>query len=117
MAIRELGRHALRDVPRPEQLLQLDVPGLQSEFPALRSGTATVGALPSRETSFIGRDAELDEVSDLLAERRLVTLSGPGGIGKTSLAVETARRVADRFGEGAWSCRWLRSRILRRSGR
>ncbi len=102
VAVRDLGRHALRDVPRPEQLFQLDVPGLRSDFPALRSGTATVGDLPSRLTSFIGRDAELDEVSDLLAERRLVTLTGPGGIGKTSLAVETARRVADRFSEGAW---------------
>ena len=102
VAVRDLGRHALRDVPRPEHLFQLDVSGLRSEFPALRSGTATVGDLPSRLTSFIGRDAELDELADLVAERRLITLTGPGGIGKSSLAVEAARRAADRFGDGAW---------------
>ena len=102
VGIRDLGRHALRDVPRPEQLFQLDVAGLRSEFPPLRTATAALGELPSRLTSFIGRDAELSELSDLLAERRLVTLTGPGGIGKTSLAVETARRVADRFDDGAW---------------
>ena len=86
----------------------------RAPVPARRSGpadrssppfgrrTATVGDLPSRLTSFIGRDAELDELADLVAERRLVTLTGPGGIGKTSLAVEAARRAADRFGDGAW---------------
>ena len=102
VAIRDLGRHALRDVPRPEHLFQLDVPGLRSDFPDLRSGTATVGDLPSRLTSFIGRDTELGELANLVAERRLVTLTGPGGIGKTSLALETARRAADRFADGAW---------------
>lgn len=102
VAIRDLGKHALREVPSPEQLFQLDVPGMRSAFPALRTTTPTVGDLPSRLTSFIGRDAELDELAGLLAERRLVTLTGPGGIGKTSLAVETARRVADRFPDGAW---------------
>ena len=100
--VHDLGRHALRDVPRPEHLFQLDAPGLPTQFPPLRSGSATVGDLPSRLTSFIGRDAELDELADLLTERRLVTLTGPGGIGKTSLAVETARTVADRSPDGAW---------------
>ncbi len=102
VGIRDLGRHALRDVPRPEHLFQLDVAGLRSQFPALRTATATIGDLPSRLTSFIGREEELRELTDLLAERRLVTLTGPGGIGKTSLAVETARGVADRFPDGAW---------------
>ncbi len=100
--VHDLGRHALRDVPRPEHLFQLDAPGLPTQFPPLRSGSATVGDLPSRLTSFIGRDAELDELADLLTERRLVTLTGPGGIGKTSLAVETARAVADHSPDGAW---------------
>jgi predicted ATPase len=75
---------------------------MRSQFPALRTTTATIGDLPSRMTSFIGRDPALDELAGLLDERRLVTLTGPGGIGKTSLAVETARRVADRFPDGAW---------------
>jgi predicted ATPase/class 3 adenylate cyclase len=100
--IRDLGSHALRDVPRPERLYQLDIPGLQADFPALRTAAATTGDLPSRLTSFIGREAEIDEVTDLLAKQRLVTLTGPGGIGKTSLAVEAARRVSERFPDGAW---------------
>ncbi len=102
VAIRDLGMHALRDVPNPERLFQLDAPGLRSEFPALRTTTGTIGDLPSRLTSFIGRDAELDELAGLLAERRLITLTGPGGIGKTSLALEAARHVANRFSNGAW---------------
>ena len=100
--IRDLGRHALRDVPQPEHLFQLDVPGLQTEFPALRTATGSVGDLPSRMTSFVGRETEVDQLAALLGERRLVTLTGPGGIGKTSLAVETARSVVDRFADGVW---------------
>jgi predicted ATPase/class 3 adenylate cyclase len=100
--LRDLGAHALRDVPRPERLFQLDVPGLRQDFPALRTATPGVGDLPDRLTSFIGRDEDVEAVAGLLAENRLVTLTGPGGIGKTSLAVETARLAADRFADGAW---------------
>ena len=100
--LRDLGAHALRDVPRPERLFQLDVPGLRQDFPALRTATPGVGDLPDRLTSFIGRDVDVEAVAGLLAEHRLVTLTGPGGIGKTSLAVETARLAADRFADGAW---------------
>jgi predicted ATPase/class 3 adenylate cyclase len=102
IAIRDLGRHALRDVPRPEQLFQLDVPGLPAQFPPLRTTITSVAELPSRLTSFIGRDAEVQELATMLGERRLITLTGPGGIGKTSLAVETARMVADRFPDGTY---------------
>ena len=101
-AIRDLGRHALRDLPRPEHLFQLEVPGLRTEFPSLRTQVATIGDLPTRLTSFVGRDDDLRQLRDLLAERRLVTLTGPGGIGKTSVAVELARSIADRFADGAW---------------
>lgn len=100
--IRDLGRHSLRDVPRPERLFQLDVPELPSDLPALRTESTSLGDLPSRLTSFIGRDREQEELATILGEQRLVTLTGPGGIGKTSLAVETARKVADRFPDGAW---------------
>ena len=102
VSVRDLGSHALRDVPRPERLYQLDVPGLQSDFPALRTGSAGVGDLPRRLTSFVGRDGDVEAIGALLAENRLVTITGPGGIGKTSLAVETARTAADRFPDGAW---------------
>ena len=102
VSIRDLGAHVLRDLPHPERLYQLDVPGLPTEFPALRTGAPAAGDLPRRLTSFVGREADVDAVGDLLAENRLVTITGPGGIGKTSLGVETARAVADRFPDGAW---------------
>jgi predicted ATPase/DNA-binding SARP family transcriptional activator/tetratricopeptide (TPR) repeat protein len=61
--------------------------------------------LPARLTSFVGRDRDLDEVRDLLRTNRLVTLTGPGGAGKTSLAIEAAARVTDRYGDGVWLIR------------
>ena len=103
VATRDLGTYALKDVPRPERLFQLDVADLRAEFPPLRTATSGVGDLPVRRTSFIGREGDLDAIASLLTMgSRLVTLTGPGGIGKTSLAVEAARRVADRFPDGAW---------------
>jgi predicted ATPase/class 3 adenylate cyclase len=102
VSVRDLGSHALRDVPRPERLYQLDVPGLRSDFPALRTASPGLVDLPRRLTSFIGRDLDVDAIAGLLADNRLVTITGPGGIGKTSLAIETARAVADRFPDGAW---------------
>ncbi len=99
---RDLGRHVLKDVPEPESLWQLVIPGLRNEFPPLRTSQPTIGSLPPRLTSFLGRDRELDELASLLAAGRLVTLTGPGGIGKTSLSVELARRNAGSFQDGAW---------------
>lgn len=98
----DLGRHSLRDVPRPEHLRQLTVAGLPSEFPPLRTGGPMSGDLPDRLTTFVGRDAELEIIADLTSTTRLVTLTGPGGIGKSSLAIEVARRVAPSYPDGAW---------------
>ena len=100
--LRDLGRHTLRDVPRPERLFQLDAPGVRTEFPPLRTATAVAGNLPARLTSFVGRGAELEQLRELLGTNRLITITGPGGIGKTSLAVELARDRAADFGDGAW---------------
>ena len=102
IAARDLGRHVLRDVPTPERLYQLDVVGLRSEFPPLRTSRPSAGNLPVRLTSFLGRDEALMEVDALLENNRLVTLTGPGGIGKTSLAVELGRLWQDRLPDGVW---------------
>lgn len=102
VTILDLGRHALRDVPAPEHLYQLEVPGLATRFPPLRSGAPDEDALPARLTSFLGRDTELRDLAGLLLDRRLITLTGPGGVGKSSLAVEMARQVRERFPDGTW---------------
>jgi len=100
--LRDLGRHALKDVPTPEQLYQVDIPGLQQDFPPLRLLQASAGNLPDRLTTFVGRDRELGELTALLHDHRLITLTGPGGIGKTSLAVELVRSRAASVRDGAW---------------
>lgn len=102
LAARDLGRHVLRDLPAPERLFQLDIEGLRTEFPPLRTARPSSGNVPVRLTSFLGRVAELEKLDGLLAQNRLVTLTGPGGIGKTSLAVELGRAWQDRVSDGVW---------------
>src|ERR1700749_1291714 len=80
----DLGSHPLRDLPRPERVTQLCHPDLMNEFPPLRVSKAVVSQhLPVQLTSFVGRDEELPKLRGLLAENRLVTLTGAGGVGKT----------------------------------
>ncbi|HYC07788.1 MAG TPA: tetratricopeptide repeat protein, partial [Candidatus Binatia bacterium] len=99
---RDLGLYLLKDVPQPQRLYQLDVAGLPSEFPPLRAGRPTIGNLSPRLTTFLGRDREVAEIVTLIGRSRLVTVTGPGGIGKSSLAVEVAREIQDGFADGAW---------------
>ncbi|MEX1170469.1 MAG: AAA family ATPase [Chloroflexota bacterium] len=102
IGVRDLGGHVLRDVPAPERLFQVEVPGLRNEFPPLRTARPTAGNLPDRLTSFLGRERELAELSHILSANRLLTLTGPGGTGKTSLAVELGRAWLDRVPDGVW---------------
>jgi predicted ATPase/class 3 adenylate cyclase len=102
VAARALGVFVLKDVPRPEHLYQLDVAGLATEFPPVRAGRAAVGNLDPRLTTFVGRERELGELRSLLAAGRFVTLTGAGGMGKSSLAVEVARLIEADFRDGAW---------------
>jgi predicted ATPase/class 3 adenylate cyclase len=99
---RDLGTYVLRDVPRPERLYQLDVPGLPDAFPPLRAGRSATGNLEERGTTFVGREQQVEEVRALSDASRLVTLTGPGGSGKTRLAVEVARAIQSIFADGAW---------------
>lgn len=99
----DLGSHPLRDLPRPERVVQLCHPDLCNEFAPLRLRETIVAQhLPPQLTSFVGRDAEMGEVRAILAERRLVTLTGAGGVGKTRLALQVATLTAGDFGDGTW---------------
>ena len=100
--LRDLGRHPLRDVPSPEQLHQVDADGLPTDFPPPRTAARALGNLPGRLTSFLGRDRELEELEALLDESRLVTIVGPGGIGKTSLAIALGQRAGTSCRDGVW---------------
>jgi predicted ATPase/class 3 adenylate cyclase len=102
-SLRDMGAHRLRDMPTPEHLYQLLAPGLDVDFPPLRTPTVTTASnLPSSLTRFIGRARELGDLRALLRSHRLVTLTGPGGSGKTRLSIETARSLMDRFPDGVW---------------
>jgi predicted ATPase/class 3 adenylate cyclase len=100
--LRDLGSHKLKDLSKPEGLFQVVVPDLQSEFSPLRSMTAVLGGQPPATTSFVGRSTQVGEISDLLGESRVVTLTGPGGTGKTRLAIRAAEESAARFSDGAY---------------
>ena len=105
VAVRSLGRHRLRDLDRPETVCQLVIDGLPSDFPPLAASDEVAGNLPARLTTFVGRAAELEILERLLDDAPLVTLTGPGGAGKTRLAIELARRRAATFTDGAWLVR------------
>jgi predicted ATPase len=98
----DLGPRRLRDLPIPVGVFQVRAPGLRTEFPSLRALDAGPGNLRPAPTSFIGREAELDEVQAAVKAHRLVTLTGVGGVGKTRLALEVAARLADEFPDGVW---------------
>jgi predicted ATPase len=102
--LRDLGRHRLKDLGRPEYVYQLDVEGLQSEFPSLRSlsNPELRHNLPGAISSFVGRQTQVSEVCRLLSETRILTLSGPGGVGKTRLALQVAAEMLDGSGDGVW---------------
>ncbi|HYH27420.1 MAG TPA: adenylate/guanylate cyclase domain-containing protein, partial [Actinomycetota bacterium] len=99
LSLRPLGRHRLKDLERPEEIFQLDVAGLETAFPSLRARQAASN-LPLQRTSFVGREREKTEVQERLSPGSVVTLLGPGGTGKTRLAVEVAVASADRFDDG-----------------
>jgi len=99
----DLGAHPLRDLPRPERVVQLCHPDLVNDFPPLRKSTAVASTrLPLQLTSFVGRQAQIRDVRQLLADNRLVTLTGAGGVGKTRLAAQIATQLAGEFSDGVW---------------
>jgi predicted ATPase/class 3 adenylate cyclase len=101
-ALRDLGLVRLRDLAEPERVHQVSHVNLRQDFPALRSLEATPNNLPQQVTSFIGRERELADVAALLGKTRLLTLLGPGGIGKTRLSLQVAADAMDDFPDGVW---------------
>jgi predicted ATPase/class 3 adenylate cyclase len=99
---RDLGRHRLKDLSAPERIFQLEIEGLPSEFPLLKTVEAGMKNLPLPRTSFVGRASELEAIDRFLEDPdcRLLTLVGPGGAGKTRLALEAAARRVDRYPHG-----------------
>jgi predicted ATPase/class 3 adenylate cyclase len=99
-----LGRHRLRDLLEPETIWQLNIPDLPQTFPPLKSLETFPNNLPGQPTPLIGRDAEVQDLLRLLADPaiRLLTLTGPGGVGKTRLALAVAAEAQDLFPEGAF---------------
>jgi predicted ATPase/class 3 adenylate cyclase len=103
LSLLDLGPHRLKDLAHPERLYQLAVDGLPTTFPPLRSLDARPNNLPVQLTRFIGRQGQLAEIKRrLLNGARLLTLTGPGGTGKTRLAIEVAAETLPAFEDGAW---------------
>jgi predicted ATPase/class 3 adenylate cyclase len=103
LELRDLGSHVLKDIDRPEQLWQVAAADLPSDFPPLRTVSARPGNLPLDPAPLVGREREVEAVRTMLRREgvRLVTLAGPAGTGKTRVAIEAGRRIADDFQDGA----------------
>lgn len=102
ITLEPVGQFRLKDFPEPQQLYQLHHPRLPSGFPAPRTAGGPTHNLPRTFTSFIGRERELKDVIDLLQASRLITLTGPGGCGKTRLAIEAASASLTLRPAGIW---------------
>ena len=102
LTLHDLGKHRLKDLSDPEAILQVSVSGLPTDFPVLRTLDAIPNNLPAQLTSFVGRERELAEAVRLLEGSRILTLTGPGGTGKTRLALQLAAEVSDHFDDGVF---------------
>ena len=100
VTLRDLGEHRFKDLGRPERVLQLVIAGLPADFPPIRSLNAVPNNLPIQVTSFVGREREIAEGVTLFQQARVLTLTGPGGTGKTRLSLQIAAQVAHQFPGG-----------------
>jgi predicted ATPase/class 3 adenylate cyclase len=101
-SVRDLGQHRLKDIALPVHLHELVIEGLPADFPAPRTLDARPSNLPVQLTSFVGREQEITEVRALLQQTRLLTLTGPGGTGKSRLALQVAAELLAGFKDGAF---------------
>jgi predicted ATPase/class 3 adenylate cyclase len=101
LALRDLGEYRLKDLILPERIFQVVAPDLADGFPRLRTFETVQTNLPAAVSSFVGRERELETLKALIAEHRLVTIVGPGGVGKTRISLRLGESVLDAFG-GVW---------------
>jgi predicted ATPase/class 3 adenylate cyclase len=105
VALNDLGEHRLRDLQRPEHVFQAQVDDLPSDFPPLKSLENQPNNLPVQSSLFVGRETEVDEVRGILRDGQgvsLLTLTGPGGVGKTRLALQVASGLRKEFADGVY---------------
>jgi predicted ATPase/class 3 adenylate cyclase len=98
----DMGEKRLKDLLRPEHLYQLNISGLASTFPPLKTLDSFPNNLPTQLTTFIGRENEIAEVKQELESHRLVTLTGSGGTGKTRLSLQVAADLLEKYDHGIW---------------
>jgi predicted ATPase/class 3 adenylate cyclase len=104
VSLRDLGDHRLKDLTHPQRLYQLVIPGLENDFPALRTLEARPTNLPIQPTPLIGREQQVTEAVALARQEgiRLVTLTGAGGTGKTRLSLQVAAELVAVFEDGVF---------------
>ena len=100
--LEDLGEHRLRDLGEPERVFQVAHPELEREFPALQSVDELAGNLPVQPNQFVGRATSIEQITGLVADTAVVTLTGPGGVGKTRLGLQVAAVLQPEFADGAW---------------
>jgi predicted ATPase/class 3 adenylate cyclase len=104
VSLRNLGAYRLKDLQQPSQLFQLVIPDLPADFPPLKTLDNSPNNLPLQPTPFLGREKEVHALQQLLLREssHLVTLTGPGGIGKTRLGLQVAAELTEHFPDGTW---------------
>ena len=102
VGLRDLGSHRLKDLARPEHIFQIVTPELASDFPPLKTLNTMPNNLPVQLTSFIGREKDIAAITGLFSTTRMLSITGPGGSGKTRLALQLAAEMVDVFGDGVW---------------